>query len=145
MIHVKSFDELTVHELYDILKLREAVFIIEQNCIYEDIDEKDKHSLHVFFKENNEIISYLRVLPKGISFDEVGIGRVVSKVRRKGLATQTLKAGILAAQQFFHADTIILEAQCYAKDLYAKQGFVQTSDEFLVDGIPHIQMTLHMK
>ena len=140
--HVKSFDELTVHELYEILKLRADVFIIEQQCIYPDIDDKDKHALHVFLTENDEIVAYLRVLEKGIAFDEVGIGRVIAKYRRLHLGTQVLQAGIQAAKDIYHADTILIEAQTYAKDLYEKQGFVQTSDEFLEDGIPHIQMKL---
>lgn len=139
---VKSFTELSVEELYEILKLRADVFVIEQNCIYPDIDDKDRHSLHVFLKEQEEISAYLRVIEKGVSFDEVSIGRVVAKYRRKGLGTQVLKAGIQAAQKYYRAHKIIIEAQTYAKEFYEKQGFVQISDEFLEDGIPHIQMML---
>ena len=141
---VKRFDELTVDELYEILKLRADVFVIEQQCIYPDIDQKDRKSLHVFVKDQNEIVAYLRVLEKGISFDEVGIGRVISKYRRKGLGTVVLKAGIQAAKEIYHADEIILEAQTYAKSFYELQGFVQCSEEFLEDGIPHIKMNLKM-
>ena len=141
---VKRFDELTVDELYEILKLRADVFVIEQQCIYPDIDQKDRKSLHVFVKDQNEIVAYLRVLEKGISFDEVGIGRVISKYRRKGLGTVVLKAGIQAAKEIYHADEIIIEAQTYAKSFYELQGFVQCSEEFLEDGIPHIKMNLKM-
>ena len=81
-------------------------------------------------------------MEKGISFDEVGIGRVISRKRRCGLGTEVLKEGIKAAKEIYHAEKIILEAQVYARTLYEKQGFIQTSDEFLEDGIPHIQMTL---
>lgn len=139
---IKSFYELSIDELYEILKLRADVFVIEQNCIYPDIDDKDKHSLHVFLKKQDEIVAYLRVIEKGISFEEVSIGRVIAKYRRLGLGTQVLKAGIQAAKEIYHAEKIIIEAQTYAKELYEKQGFIQTSDEFLEDGIPHIQMTL---
>ena len=139
---VKTFDELSTNELYEIMKLRQDVFIIEQQCIYPDIDQKDRNSLHVIVKDYDEIIAYLRVLEKGISFDEVGIGRVISKYRRKGLGTLVLKAGIQAAKEIYHADKIVIEAQTYAKHFYELQGFVQCSDEFLEDGIPHIKMTL---
>ncbi|MBE6107967.1 MAG: GNAT family N-acetyltransferase [Erysipelotrichaceae bacterium] len=138
---IKSFYELNIDELYEILKLRAEVFVIEQNCIYPDIDDKDKHSLHVFLKEQDEIVAYLRVIEKGISFDEVSIGRVIAKYRRQGLGTLVLKAGIQAAKEIYQAEKIIIEAQTYAKTFYEKQGFIQTSDEFLEDGIPHIQMT----
>ena len=141
---VKRFDELTVDELYEILKLRADVFVIEQQCIYPDIDQKDRKSLHVFVKNQNEIVAYLRVLEKGVSFDEVGIGRVISKYRRKGLGTVVLKAGIQAAKEIYLADEIIIEAQTYAKSFYELQGFVQCSEEFLEDGIPHIKMNLKM-
>lgn len=141
---VKRFDELTVDELYEILKLRADVFVVEQQCIYPDIDQKDRKSLHVFVKNQNEIVAYLRVLEKGISFDEVGIGRVISKYRRKGLGTVVLKAGIQAAKEIYHADEIIIEAQTYAKSFYELQGFVRCSEEFLEDGIPHIKMNLKM-
>ena len=140
----KRFNELTVDELYEILKLRADVFVIEQQCIYPDIDQKDRKSLHVFVKDQDEIVAYLRVLEKGVSFDEVGIGRVISKYRRKGLGTIVLKAGIQAAKEIYHADEIIIEAQTYAKSFYELQGFVQCSDEFLEDGISHIKMILKM-
>ena len=139
---VKTFNELTVDELYEILKLRADVFVIEQQCIYPDIDQKDRNSLHVFVKDHDEIVAYLRVLEKGISFDKVGIGRVISKYRRKGLGTIVLKAGIQAAKEIYHADEIVIEAQTYAKRFYELQGFEQCSDEFLEDGIPHIKMKL---
>ena len=139
-ICVKTFQELTVDELYDILKLRADVFVIEQNCIYPDIDDKDQSSLHVFLKDKQEITAYLRVIPS----KEIRIGRVISKYRRKGLGTLVLKAGIQAAQNAYHAHSITIEAQSYAKEFYEKQGFIQTSDEFLEDDIPHIEMKLHL-
>ena len=141
---VKTFNELSVDELYEILKLRADVFVIEQQCIYPDIDQKDRNSLHVFVKDRDEIVAYLRVLEKGISFDEVGIGRVISKYRRKGLGTIVLKTGIQAAKEMYHADKIIIEAQTYAKSFYELQGFAQCSEEFLEDGIPHIKMILKL-
>ncbi|MBP3399046.1 MAG: hypothetical protein J6K75_04735, partial [Erysipelotrichaceae bacterium] len=107
---IKHYHELTLDELYEILQLRNSVFIVEQNCPYLDIDDKDKHSLHIFIKDEQGIQAYLRVLEKGISFDEVGIGRVISRKRRCGLGTEVLKEGIKAAKEIYHAEKIILEA-----------------------------------
>lgn len=140
----KRFEELTTLELYEILKVRAEVFVVEQNCVYQDLDEKDKQAYHVYLKNEEGIQAYLRVLDAGVSFPEVGIGRVMTLKRRCGLGTQVLKEGIRVAKEKMNADTIKLEAQVYARSLYEKEGFVQTSEEFLEDGIPHIEMTLNM-
>ncbi len=139
---VKRFEELSVEELYDILKLRVEVFIVEQQCIYQEIDEKDKKSYHVFYRENGKIQAYLRVIDKGVSFDEVSIGRVISVKRRCGLASKLLAEGIKVAKEKMKETSIRIEAQTYARKLYEKQGFIQVSEEFLEDGIPHIEMLL---
>lgn len=141
-IVVKKFKELTVDELYEVYKLRSDVFVYEQNCVYKDIDEIDKDSIHVLLMDNEELVSYLRVIPKGKYYPEVRIGRVVSKVRRKGYATIVLNKGIDIAKTELIADEIVLEAQVYAVDLYKKVGFEIISDEFLEDGIPHVKMKL---
>ena len=141
---VKRFEELTTLELYEILKVRAEVFVVEQNCVYQDLDEKDKQAYLVYLKNEEGIQAYLRVLDAGVSFPEVGIGRVMTLKRRCGLGTQVLKEGIRVAKEKMNADTIKLEAQVYARSLYEKEGFVQTSEEFLEDGIPHIEMTLNM-
>lgn len=140
----KRFEELTTLELYEILKVRAEVFVVEQNCVYQDLDEKDKQAYHVYLKNKEGVQAYLRVLDAGVSFPEVGIGRVMTLKRRCGLGTQVLKEGIRVAKEKMNADTIKLEAQVYARSLYEKEGFVQTSEEFLEDGIPHIEMTLNM-
>ena len=140
----KRFEELTTLELYEILKVRAEVFVVEQNCVYQDLDEKDKQAYHVYLKNEEGIQAYLRVLDAGVSFPEVGIGRVMTLKRRCGLGTQVLKEGIRVAKEKMNADTIKLEAQVYARSLYEKEGFVQPSEEFLEDGIPHIEMTLNM-
>ena len=141
---VKRFEDLTTHELYEILKLRVNIFVVEQNCPYPELDDKDKSAWHVYFREDGEIIAYLRVLDPGVSFPEVGIGRVISTRRRCGLGTKLLREGIKTAREQMHADTIKLEAQTYARAFYERQGFRQTSEEFLEDGIPHIEMTLEL-
>ena len=141
---VKHFDELTAHELYEILHIRSAVFVVEQECIYQDIDGKDIGAYHVYLRDEEGIKAYLRVMDRGVSFEDVSIGRVISLRRREGLGSELLRAGIEAAKEKFGAERITLEAQTYAREFYEKQGFVQVSEEFLEDGIPHIRMTLDM-
>lgn len=143
-LFVKHFAELTVHELYEIMKIREAVFVVEQECVYHDIDGKDLSAIHVYLRDEEGIQAYLRVLDRGVSFADVSIGRVLTLRRRCGLGTRILKAGIEAARERFGAERITIEAQTYARGLYEKQGFVQVSEEFLEDGIPHIRMTLDL-
>ena len=142
---VKSYKELTIDELYEILKVRCAVFIVEQNCPYLDVDEKDKRAMHVWLKDEQGIQAYCRVLEPGVTFDDVCIGRVISLKRRCGLGTELLKAGIRVAKEVYSAEKIVIEAQLYAKPFYELQGFVQSSDVFLEDGIEHIQMVLECK
>ena len=139
---IKRFEELTLYELYEILKVRVSVFVVEQECTYQEVDEKDKNAYHVFVKDNEVIKAYLRVLDKGISFDEVSIGRVLTTERGIGLGDKILEKGIEVAREKMNADKIRIEAQCYAKGFYERFGFKQVSDEFLEDGIPHIEMLL---
>ncbi|MCI2105306.1 MAG: GNAT family N-acetyltransferase [Intestinimonas sp.] len=139
---VKQFGELSVEELYEILQVRVAVFVVEQKCAYQEIDNKDRNSFHVFLKDGTGIKAYLRVVDKGVSFEEVSIGRVLTLKRECGLGDKILLAGIKVAKERMNADRIKIEAQSYAKGFYAKAGFKQVSEEFLEDGIPHIQMVL---
>lgn len=141
---VKRFEELDINELYEILKLRVDVFVVEQNCPYPELDDKDKSAWHVYIREDGKITAYLRVLDPGVSFDTAAIGRVISTRRRCGLGTKLLQEGIRVARDRMNADTIKIEAQTYARKFYELQGFRQTSEEFLEDGIPHIEMTLEM-
>ena len=142
---VKSFKELTKEELFQIFKLRVSVFIVEQNCAYQEIDEWDIVSHHVLLKEDDEILGYLRILPPNTVFDSVSLGRVIAVKRRQGIGTKLVAEGIEAAKRLYQPKSITIEPQTYAKGLYEKLGFQQTSDEFLEDGIPHIQMKLHIK
>lgn len=138
----KRFSNLDTNELYEILKLRFDVFVLEQTCLYPEIDNLDQEAIHVYIKDGDEIVAYLRVLDRGIESEDVAIGRVIAKNRRQGLGTLVLKEGIKAAKEFFDADAIYLEAQTYAKEFYENLGFEQISDEFLLDGIAHIKMRL---
>ena len=97
-LFVRRFDELDIHDLYEIMKLRCDVFIVEQECHYEDIDGRDINAIHVYLKDDNEIVGYLRILDKGVVFKEVSIGRVIAKRRRVGIGSELLKAGLKAAK-----------------------------------------------
>ena len=138
----KRFSGLDTNELYGILKLRFDVFVLEQTCLYQEIDNLDQEAIHVYIKDGDEILAYLRVLDRGVESEDVAIGRVIAKNRRQGLGTLVLKEGIKAGKEFFDADAIYLEAQSYAKEFYQNLGFEQISDEFLLDDISHIKMRL---
>jgi len=138
----RHFDELTADELYRILALRVSVFVVEQQCPYQELDERDRNCWHIWLEDGGEIQAYARVLDKGASFPEASIGRVIAVKRRQGLGTRIVKEAIRVAEERYGAGAITIEAQTYARGLYEKLGFFQTSEEFLEDGIPHIQMRL---
>ena len=138
----RSFDELSREELYELLRLRCAVFVVEQNCPYQDLDGLDSAALHLFLRDEEGIQACLRLLPPGLAGPDARIGRVLAVRRRCGLASRLLEAGIRLCRERYGQVPILVEAQTYARSLYEKQGFRQTSEEFLEDGIPHIQMRL---
>lgn len=139
-LKVKRFNELSLDELYKILKLRVDVFVVEQSCPYEEIDDNDQKAIHVWFEDKEKIMAYLRIMDKGVESEYVSIGRVIASERRKGFGTKILEEGIKVAKDYFNADLIYLEAQVYAKILYEKLGFKVISDVFDLDGIPHVKM-----
>lgn len=141
---VKHFSELSSEELFEIYKLRVSVFIVEQSCPYQDIDDADRSAYHVWLRDEDGIEAYARVLPTGAAFPTPAIGRVIAVKRRCGLGTKIVTASIETARDRLGADMITIEAQTYARSLYEKAGFRQTSEEFLEDGIPHIQMQLEL-
>ncbi len=136
----KHFTQLTRDELYEICQLRVAVFIVEQQCAYPEIDGADRDACHLWLQDGDGIQAYLRVLPPGAAFDTASIGRVIAVKRRQGLGSRIVAEGIRTARERFGAREITIEAQTYARGLYERAGFVQTSEEFLEDGIPHIRM-----
>ena len=141
IILIKKFDELTLNELYNILKLRSEVFVVEQNCIYQDLDDIDKTSYHFFIKDKNEEIkTYLRVFEK--DGETAQIGRVLTKKieRKKGLGFKLMEKGIDFIKNEMKKKKIYLEGQVYCHEFYLKLGFKIISDEFLEDGIPHYKM-----
>ena len=144
-LSVKHFNELTAKELYEIYKLRVAVFVVEQTCPYQEVDEEDLEAYHVTLSDASGILAYLRVLNQDPITGTATLGRVLSVKRRMGLGTRIVREGIAVAREKFMAKTIVLEAQTYARGLYEKLGFRQISDAFLEDGIPHIKMRLDLK
>lgn len=137
--YVKSFEELDINELYEILKLRVDVFVVEQNCPYPEIDGIDKDAFHIICKEGGELAAYARLYKeKG----EIHLGRVIAKNRGQGHGKLILNEAIESAYEKYQTEKIIIEAQTYAKDFYAKAGFEQRSETYLLDGIPHIKMVL---
>ena len=138
---VKNFDELTNYELYEIIKLRSEIFVVEQNCVYLDLDGVDLNAYHVYLKDGDEIVAYLRVIDKGLRLEEVSLGRVISKYRRKGLGTKIMLEGIKVAKEKYGAKKIKIGAQAYAVPFYESVGFkVLPNGEYIEDGIPHVYM-----
>ena len=140
----KSFAELSTRELYDLLRLRVDVFVVEQRCPYPELDGRDQAALHVWLQDETGIQAYLRIMDRGVSSEYVTIGRVIAVKRRQGLGSRILAEGVRLARERFGAEQIYLEAQVYAKALYEKQGFRAISDPFPEDGIPHVKMLLDL-
>jgi ElaA protein len=138
----KTFNELTNQQLYLILQLRNEVFIVEQNCPYQDADNKDQKSHHLMGWINNDLASYARLLPGNISYEQVSIGRVVSspKYRRAGAGKALMNEAIRHCNMLFGKQPIKIGAQLYLHKFYCALGFSQTSDVYLEDGIEHIEM-----
>ena len=141
-ISIKTFNELSTSELYHILQLRSEVFVVEQDCVYQDIDGKDDKALHIIGKENEEVVAYTRCFDKGYYFEEASIGRVVVKEdqRKYGYGHQIMTASIQAIKERFSTDHIKLSAQQYLVKFYESHGFKTEGEGYLEDGIPHIAM-----
>ena len=139
---IKYFNELTIHELYGILQLRSEVFVVEQDCVYQDLDFKDQKSLHVFGYKNDKIVAYTRIFKPGDYFDNASIGRVIiAKSERKfGFGHDLIKASIDVVKTEFKVDKITISAQLYLKKFYQMHHFFQVGEGYLEDGIPHIRM-----
>ena len=147
-ITVKHYTELTRDELYEILRARAEVFVVEQNCPYQDLDNKDLGAYHVYMREEGEIVGYLRVLDKGVSYpDTASIGRVITTARGRGrgIGLTLVLEGIRVAKEKFGQTALTISAQKYAVGFYEKAGFVPTDIEYLEDGIPHVKMLLGVK
>ncbi|MCF7791620.1 MAG: GNAT family N-acetyltransferase [Victivallales bacterium] len=139
---IKKFDELSLVELYGIIKMREEVFILEQHCLYPECDGYDTEAVHLFLVEEERIIAYARILPPGIKSDESSFGRVAveKESRGKGLANELIKNCIKYIKVLYHEDIIKISAQAYLVPFYERFGFKKVSGEYLDFEIPHIDM-----
>ena len=139
---IKSFNDLSVYELYEILQLRSEVFVVEQNCVYQDIDNKDQKALHLIGAINGKIIAYSRLFSAGDYFDLASVGRVViaADYRDKKWGHLLVQEAILAIKTHFGFTKIKISAQLYLKKFYETNGFVATSEVYLEDNIEHLEM-----
>ena len=140
---IKNFSELSTEEIYNILKLRSEVFVVEQNCVYQDIDEKDQKATHLFIEKNNEIIAYTRIFKKGDYYEEnPSIGRVVvsKKERGKNLGKEIMLNSIEFIKKELEGRKIELSAQKYLDKFYKDLDFYSEGEDYLEDGIPHQRM-----
>lgn len=139
---IKSFDELTNYELYDMLRLRCDVFVVEQNCPYLDLDNKDQKGFHLLYFVDNELAGVTRLLPSGVSYSEISIGRVVIAPTHRGLGLgkKLMEASIAGCEEKFGKAPIKISAQYHLSKFYHSLGFVEKGEVYDEDGIPHIQM-----
>ena len=140
---IKPFEALSVHELYDLLKLRSEIFVVEQNCAYLDLDGKDKVALHLIGEFDGKIVAHARLFKAGISFGDASIGRVVvdPNYRDKKWGHDLMREAIAGIRHHFGESKITIGAQLYLKKFYESHGFVQTSAMYLEDAIEHIEMS----
>ena len=141
-IETKTFKDLTTKELYNLLQLRSEVFVVEQDCVYQDLDGKDEKALHIIGKKDNKIVAYTRVFKPGDYFTEASIGRVVvsKEERQHKYGYDIMEASIKAVKDYFDETKIKLSAQTYLKQFYNNLGFKEKGEEYLEDGIPHVAM-----
>ncbi|WP_053990676.1 GNAT family N-acetyltransferase [Mangrovimonas sp. TPBH4] len=141
-ISIKYFSELSVEELYALLRLRSEVFVVEQDCVYQDVDNKDQKALHVLGYEGDTLVAYTRLFKAGDYFNEASIGRVVVATNRRKhkYGYQIMESSIEAISNYFNEDIIKISAQCYLQQFYNNLGFREIGDSYLEDGIPHIAM-----
>jgi len=144
MIHwkIKRFNELSVADLYSVLQLRSKVFVVEQNCVYQDIDGKDSKALHLLGVYEGTIVAYSRIFAPGYYFDNASIGRVVinANYRDRKWGHSLIEAAVAGVKEHYGQDAITISAQLYLKKYYEGHGFVQEGEEYLEDDIPHIRM-----
>lgn len=143
-LKIKKFDELTVNELYEIIRARIDIFVVEQNCAYSELDGKDKDCYHVFYEDCGKILAYCRVAPEGVVFKNVTIGRVITVARKTGLGKLLINEAVNVARKMFNASKIDIGAQIQAQGFYEKCGFKTTDKEYTEDGIPHVMMYMEL-
>lgn len=143
---LKKFDELTNIELYNLLKERTMVFVVEQTCPYLEVDGKDPFCYHLFKENEGEMVAYLRIVPAGVSYREASLGRVLVKkeYRGQGMAEELVRKGLAFIQNDLKETTVKIQAQEYLRGFYSSFGFQPISETYLEDNIPHIDMLLQV-
>jgi len=146
-IKVKSFDKLSTKELYDVLQLRSEVFVVEQDCVYQDIDGKDQKALHILGFKDELLVAYTRIFKPGDYFELASIGRVVVKENQRlyKYGYDIMKASIQAIKTEYNQTKIKISAQCYLKRFYNNLNFLEVGEQYLEDGIPHVAMLYEEK
>jgi ElaA protein len=139
---LQKFDDLNLSDLYELLTLRSAVFVVEQQCVFLDMDNKDQQSWHLLGKINNKLVAYTRLLPAGLAYESCSIGRVVTTaaVRRTGVGKLLMEESINYCEKLFGRGTIEIGAQLYLEKFYQPFGFIREGEVYLEDGIEHIHM-----
>ena len=145
ILHKKTFEELTTDELYELLRVRSETFVVGQNCVYQDLDYDDKKAIHLWLTVDDKLVAMARLCPAGTHLPEISIGRVIATERGKGYGKQIMLHAINAAVELLDAKYIEIQAQEYAKGFYESVGFRQTSDTYILENIPHINMTWSRK
>lgn len=146
-ITVKSFDQLSTKELYDLLQLRSEVFVVEQDCVYQDIDGKDQKALHILGFKDEILVAYTRIFKPGDYFELASIGRVVVEENQRlyKYGYDIMKASIQAIKTEYNQTKIKISAQCYLKRFYNNLNFLEVGEQYLEDGIPHVAMLYEEK
>lgn len=141
-IQVRAFNDLSIQELYSILQLRSEVFVVEQDCVYQDIDGKDQKAHHILGFKDNKLVAYTRIFKPGYYFKESSIGRVVvaKNQRQFKYGYDIMNASVEAIKEYYNETVIKISAQCYLKRFYNNLGFKEVGEEYLEDNIPHVAM-----
>ena len=141
-IYYKPFASLTPHELYAIIRLRNEVFVVEQNCVFQDADNKDQHCHHLMIWDNENLVAYARLVPQGLAYEEISIGRIISAplYRGTGAGKLLVTRAIEGCRELFGNAPIRIGAQLYLTKFYASFGFEETGEVYLEDGIRHVEM-----
>lgn len=139
---IKSFEEITTSELYEIIKARVDVFVVEQNCPYPDLDGYDQKAIHLWAEKDHNVLAYCRIFNKGIKYPETSIGRVLTteKARGKNLGKQLIQYAVETIENRFHTSEVRISAQDYLLRFYSGFGFEDTGKKYLEDNIPHTEM-----
>jgi ElaA protein len=145
-LHIKTFDQMTTSELYELLRIRSDVFVVEQDCVYQDVDNNDQTAIHIWLTKDGKVVAMCRICPEGTKLASTSIGRVITTERGKGYGMLIMKIAInTIMERIPAADHIEIEAQLTKQKFYERLGFVATSEPFMMEGLMHLEMKLDLK